>query len=151
MGDKVRPVRPRPSTWVWVTVLVSFFCGGPIALVIWAAMAFSEAGKPEPMDCAEAMDWAHATMPKSAEDQHCTVSSWLDTQVKAEFRMPRGEVAGWLAGTYPGGRIRSYCPTDLCVDVQEMPPDPGGPAAVNVNVTYEDGGTALVHVMPFTV
>ncbi|MEU9994424.1 hypothetical protein [Streptomyces sp. NPDC050848] len=150
-GKKVPPVRPRASTWIWVTALVSIVCGGPLALLVWGAMAWDEMGKPQPMDCAEAMDWANATMPKSARDPHCTVSNWLDTQVNAEFRMPRAEVAGWLAGTYPGGEVRSYCQTDLCVDVQETPPEPGGPAAVNVTVTYEDGGTALVHVMPFTV
>ncbi|MFE5483727.1 hypothetical protein [Streptomyces sp. NPDC056527] len=144
-------MKPRPRTWFWVTVLVSFLCGGPIALLVWAGMSFSEAGEPKPMDCGEAMEWAQATMPKSARDPRCTVSNWLDTRVSAKFRMPRGEAAGWVAGTYPGGEVRPYCHTDLCVDVREPTPEPGGPVVVNVTVTYEDGDTALVLVMPFTV
>ncbi|MEU6944391.1 hypothetical protein ABZ957_03960 [Streptomyces sp. NPDC046316] len=144
-------MRPRARTWVWVSVLVSIFCGGPVALLAWGAMAFSEAGKAQPVDCADAMRWAQATLPKSAVEPRCTTASWLDTQVTADFRMPRHEAAQWLAGTYPGtepGKPQ-FCDHDLCLNVQyDGEAELDGPVAVDVRVTYE-GESALVHLLAF--
>lgn len=155
MGDDIRgkvpPVRPKAWTWVWVSALVTVFCGGPLALLAWAAVGFDEATGPQPVDCADALEWAQATLPESAVEPRCTTASWLDTQVTADFRMPRGEAAQWLAGTYPGTEPRKpqFCDHDLCVNVQyDGEAEPGGPVAVDVTVTYE-GESALVHLLAF--
>ncbi|MEV7570056.1 hypothetical protein [Streptomyces tanashiensis] len=142
---KAKPVRPRPWTWVWASVVVTLFCGGPIALLAWGAMAWSEIGETEQVDCAEVMTFARGSLPASAEDARCTAAHWQDTTATAEFRMPRSAVAGWLEATYPAGKPAAFsCTQDRCVDVSydEM-------LYVHVRVTYEDGVTALVRVEAF--
>ncbi|QGZ49726.1 hypothetical protein GPZ77_16295 [Streptomyces sp. QHH-9511] len=151
MGENPKPVKPRLRTWIWVSVLVTVVCGGPLALLVWGAIAFGQAGDPKPVDCAQAMKWAQATLPKSAREPRCATASWLDTYVTADFRMPRAEVAGWLAGTYPGTEPdkQEFCEADLCLNVQYgQAVEPHGPVAVDVKVTYE-GETALVRLRAF--
>ncbi|WP_418958242.1 hypothetical protein [Streptomyces tritici] len=153
MGETRRRGRRR----LWIALGVStVLCGLPVGFVVWTAASFERAGEPQPVDCAEAMAWAGATLPKSAEGARCSGTSWLDTHLSAEFRMPRDEVAGWLAGTWPSGEQRTeFCAgdADLCVAVEreQLPPDPAGPAAVNVRVRWEGADTAFVDVSAFTV
>ncbi len=131
-------------------MLVSFLCGGPLALVAWTVWEWKDVGRAQPVDCTKAMAFAEATLPKSAWDARCTATHWQDTFVDVEFRMPRREVRPWLAGTYPGHEPPPSCHADVCLDVgYGEPPAPGGAAAVNVKVTYEDGDTALVHLGAF--
>ncbi|MFF8610143.1 hypothetical protein ACF06X_30015 [Streptomyces sp. NPDC015346] len=153
MGEKPKPVKPRPRTWIWVSALMTVVCGGPLALLVWGAIAFGQAGDPEPADCTEVMTWAQATMPKSAQGPRCTTTSWLDTYVTAEFRMPRREAAGWVAGTYPGAEPDEpqFCDHDLCVDMQYgAEVELNGPVVVHVKVAYE-GESALVRLSAFDV
>jgi hypothetical protein len=148
MGEKTakksKPVKPRPWTWVWVSALVTLFCGGPLAVLVWGAMAWSEIGESKPVDCAQLMAFARGSLPMSAEDAHCTAAHWQDTQATAEFRMPRAEVGPWLEATYPTGEPVYACEQDRCVDVSF-----DEQLYVHVRVTYEDGVTALVRVEAF--
>ncbi|MGW5419603.1 hypothetical protein [Streptomyces sp. NPDC003943] len=147
----------RGRRWIWILVGVAVVLSLPLAFLWWAASFWDDVGKPQPVDCAEAMSWAGATLPKSAEDAHCTEATWLDTMVDADFRMPRAEVAEWLAGTWPAARpTADAClgTGDLCLHLEaeeDFPQTMGGPAAVDVRVTYENADTALVSVSPFTV
>ncbi|MFB7371129.1 hypothetical protein ACFC0D_14935 [Streptomyces sp. NPDC056222] len=135
-----------------MSVLVSIFCGGPLALVAWTVWEWRDVGRPQPVDCVKVMAFAEATLPRSAWDARCTAAHWQDTSVDAEFRMPRREVAPWLAGTYPGHEPSEFCDVDLCLNVQYgETPAPSGAAAVDVKVTYEDGDTALVRLGSFTL
>ncbi|MEU6619467.1 hypothetical protein ABZ926_01560 [Streptomyces litmocidini] len=137
-------MKPRPWTWVWVSALVTLFCGGPIAVLVWGAMAWSEIGETKQVDCAEMMTFARGSLPASAGDARCTAAHWQDTRATAEFRMPRAEVAGWLEATYPTGEPAFGCEQDRCVDVSY-----DETLYVHVRVTYEDGVTALVRVEAF--
>ncbi|GHG13238.1 hypothetical protein [Streptomyces zaomyceticus] len=143
-AEKAGPVKPRAWTWVWVSAVVTVFCGGPVALLAWGAMAWSEIGESQQVDCSEVMTFARGSLPMSAEDAHCTAAHWQDTVADAEFRMPRSEVGGWLEATYPAGEPAFSCEQDRCLDVSfdEM-------LFVNLRITYEDGGTALVRVRAF--
>ncbi|MFD8210073.1 hypothetical protein ACFV2S_27180 [Streptomyces sp. NPDC059695] len=145
-GKTTKPVRPRPWTWVWASAVVTLLCGGPIAFVVWGAMAWSEIGETKQVDCAEVMTFARGSLPVSAEDARCTAAHWQDTQATAEFRMPRSEVAGWLEAAYPTGKPAFSCDRDRCVDVSF-----DDVLYVHVRVVYEDGVTALVHVEAFDV
>ncbi|MFH8578974.1 hypothetical protein OHB11_20335 [Streptomyces zaomyceticus] len=148
MGEKTAkkagPVKPRAWTWVWVSAAVTVFCGGPVAVLAWGAMAWSEIGESQQVDCSEVMTFARGSLPMSAEDAHCTAAHWQDTLADAEFRMPRSEVGGWLDATYPAGRPSLSCEQDRCLDVSfdEM-------LYVTLRITYEDGDTALVRVRAF--
>ncbi|MET9538098.1 hypothetical protein ABZY16_11405 [Streptomyces sp. NPDC006553] len=137
-------MKPRAWTWVWVSVAATFFCGGPLAVLVWGAMAWDEAGDSKPVDCAEVMTFARGSLPMSAEDARCTAAHWQETQVRADFRMPRAEVGGWLDATYPTGEPAFSCEQDLCLDVSY-----DEALYVDVKVTYEDGDTALVRVEAF--
>ncbi|MFF3316660.1 hypothetical protein ACFYV5_14250 [Streptomyces sp. NPDC003035] len=143
MAEKPRPVRPRPATWVWASVLMTFLCGGPIALLVWGAMAWSETGEPQPVDCAEAMEFARGALPANAADARCTHAYWQETRVTADFRMPREEYEPWLTATYPSRRPAAYCEHGLtgCVTVEY-----GEAKSVHVGVAYEDGDTVLVRL-----
>ncbi|MER5960981.1 hypothetical protein [Streptomyces sp. NPDC002057] len=137
-------MKPRAWTWVWASVAVTVLCGGPVALLAWGAMAWSEIGETKEVDCAEVMTFARGSLPVEAEDAHCTAAHWQDTQATAEFRMPRSAIGGWLRTTYPTGRASFSCEEDRCVDVSfdEM-------LYVHLRITYEDGDTALVRVTAF--
>ncbi|MFD9607990.1 hypothetical protein ACFWWS_01330 [Streptomyces sp. NPDC059083] len=143
-GKRTRPVRPKPWTWVWASAVVTLLCGGPIAFVVWGAMAWSGLGETKQVDCSEVMTFARGSLPMSAEDAHCTAAHFQDTRATAEFRMPRAEVAGWLEAAYPTGKPPFSCDTDRCVDVSF-----DDVLWVHVRVAYEDGGTALVRVEAF--
>ncbi|MEU8529414.1 MULTISPECIES: hypothetical protein [Streptomyces] len=151
-GNATNAAPRRGRRWLWISLgLMTVLCGLPVAFVVWSVSFWDSAAEPEPVDCAETMAWAGATLPRSAEGARCTRTSWLDVQETAEFRMPRDEVEGWLAGTWPAGERRTYCGADVCLDVQEPATVPDPPAAVSVSVRWKDGNTALVRVMPFTV
>ncbi|MEU7021213.1 hypothetical protein ABZ990_11225 [Streptomyces sp. NPDC046203] len=152
----------RTRIWTVVSVVGAVVVGGPVALMVWAMLALDEAGEARPLDCALVMDWAGATLPKSAEGARCTEATWLDVHDQADFRMPAAEVAGWVAGTWPGIRSETapHCSKgeDFCLhllsDEHEIAwyDGPGQNAAgVNVSVRYEDGGTALVTVTAYTI
>ncbi|MEU7021214.1 hypothetical protein ABZ990_11230 [Streptomyces sp. NPDC046203] len=169
-GDPTRPPHPTRRRWwprwsrrTWTRIAVSALgtvvLGGPVALVGWTMLFWDGPGEPEPTDCAQVMDWAGATLPKSARSARCTEATWLDVHDQADFRMPAAEVAGWVAGTWPAVEVEPQgcdMDADFCVDLDaENSPiawyDGEGPAAVNVSVRYEDGGTALVLVTAYTI
>ncbi|MFB6842452.1 hypothetical protein [Streptomyces sp. NPDC056361] len=143
-GKKAEPVRPRARTWVWVTVLVTAFCGGPVALFAWFVTGLDDVGMPKPAACSEVMAFAHGSLPADAEDARCTEAHFQDTTVEAEFRMPRAGVGAWLKATYPTGEPALGCEQGRCVDVSY-----DDALYVRVRVTYEDGATALVRVEAF--
>lgn len=95
------------------------------------------------MDCAEALAYAHATLPDRAEDVHCTELRWRDTFVEAEFRLPRPEATAWLAETFPSAEVSEgglrYHAT--------FGPEEGKAHEVGVTLRYEGGDTALVRVV----
>lgn len=147
-GTKVPPVRPRAWTWVWVSALVTVLCGGPLALLVWGAMAWDEIGEAKPVDCAEAMEFARGSLPAGAQDPVCTAAHWQDTQVTVEFRMERAAYEPWLAAAYPTREPALTCDHGLaaCSAVSF-----GESLFVNVGVAYEDGDTALVRLKAFDV
>ncbi|MFF5712033.1 hypothetical protein [Streptomyces sp. NPDC012756] len=142
MGD----TKKKSRWWIWLAVGLVALCGLPVAVLVWGAYSFSEAGKPQPVDCAEAMTFAHGRLPADAEDARCAEAHWQDSYVTVDFRMPRAGVADWLRTTYPTGRRPVSCDGDLCLDA-----DYDQALYVNVKVVYEDGGTALVHLSSFNV
>ncbi|MFJ4336958.1 hypothetical protein [Streptomyces sp. NPDC088915] len=140
---KRKPVKARPWTWVWATVVMTVVCGGPMALLGWGAMAWSEMGEAKPADCAEVMTFARGTLPADARDARCTLAHFQDTLVEAEFRMDRAGAAAWLTVTYPAGEPSS-CEEDVCVRASY-----DEALFVDVTIAYEDGDTALVRVEAF--
>lgn len=142
MGDTKRVSR----RWIWITVGLTALLLLPAGCAGLAAYSFSQAGKPRPVDCDDAMDFAYATMPRSARDAHCTEMHWMDTHVEIEFEMPAAEAAGWVAGTYPsaevseGGRaFHTSYELQTAEDAYE----------VGVHVRYEGGDTTLVRVTAY--
>ncbi|MGW5419604.1 hypothetical protein [Streptomyces sp. NPDC003943] len=132
--------------WIWLTVGLMALLFLPVACVAANQVFWDEVGKPQPADCTEAMSWAGATLPKSAESARCTEATWTDTTVEAEFRMPRGEAAEWLAGTWPSvpaevtpGGLR------LRLDYDDTA-GASGAYDIAVDVRYEGGDTALVQL-----
>ncbi|MFE5912011.1 hypothetical protein ACFQ6B_23410 [Streptomyces wedmorensis] len=142
MGDAKRKSR----WWIWLAVGLTAVCGLPVALMAWAAYSFSEAGRPQAVDCADAMEFARGRLPVDAEDARCTGTHWQDSYITVDFRMPRTGVADWLDATYPGAVPDTPCDEDLCREI-----DYGQSLYVHVKVVYEDGGTALVHLTSFDV
>ncbi|MER7908920.1 hypothetical protein [Streptomyces sp. NPDC096068] len=138
------PVKARPWTWVWATIVVTVFCGGPTALLAWGATAWDETGKAQPADCAGVMAFARGTLPADARDARCTAAHWQESQVVAEFRTDRAGVGSWLAATYPDGEAPPSCARDACRSVEY-----GEELSVRVAIAYEDGETALVRVEAF--
>ncbi|MFJ7063998.1 hypothetical protein [Streptomyces sp. NPDC101115] len=138
--------RKRSRRW-WVGITVGLFvcCGLPVSCVAWGAYSFSEAGRPQPVDCGEALAYGYAVLPVSARDATCTYAHWQDSYVEAEFRMPADEVAGWLEATYPaatvseGGRRHHV----------GFAPASGKAHEVGVTVTDEGGGTAHVRFVAY--
>ncbi|MBT2440731.1 hypothetical protein J7E93_11555 [Streptomyces sp. ISL-36] len=146
MGEEEKTVRPRRGVWIRWAALLTVLCGGPIALLIWGATAWSEAGEPKPVDCTEAMDFARGTLPPGATDARCTAAHWQETRVQAEFRMERGKYEPWLAAVYPERKPSPYCPHGQagCLRVEY-----GAVLSVTLGVTYEDGDTVLVRLTAF--
>ncbi|MFJ7959538.1 hypothetical protein ACIQ62_24970 [Streptomyces sp. NPDC096319] len=131
--------------WVWLVVALVALCGLPVTLLMWGAYSFSQAGKPQPVDCAAAMQFAHGRLPADAEEARCTEAHWQDSFVTVDFRLPRAGVADWLETTYPGAKAPAACDGDLCRDT-----DFGQALYVSVEVAYE-GDAALVHLTAFNV
>ncbi|MFF6870743.1 hypothetical protein ACFZDF_15595 [Streptomyces sp. NPDC007910] len=127
------PVKARPWTWVRATVVVTVFCGGPPALLARGATAWSEMGRAQRVDCAEAMEFAR-----------CTAAHFQDTQVEAAFRTDRAGAGAWPAATCPARETAYSCEVDACVraSYDEV-------SFVDVSIPYEDGETALVRVRAF--
>lgn len=174
MGEKksTRPTHTSgPSRWrrgpgwsrrTWIQIAVSavgtVVLGVPVAFVVWFMFVWDGPGRSEPTDCAQAMDWAGATLPQTSRDARCTEAIWMDVYDHVEFRMPANEVAGWVAGTWPAGEVETrFCDpgADFCVELGEKEiawnhgPEQS-PASVDVSVRYEGGDTALVTVAAFT-
>ncbi|WP_225801469.1 hypothetical protein [Streptomyces sp. NK15101] len=142
MGDTKKESR----WWIWLLVGLVALCGLPVTFLAWGAYSISEGGREQPVDCAEAMEFARGRLPAGAEDARCTGMHWQDSYITVDFRMPRTGVADWLKTTYPGGEPPASCDADLCLDE-----DYGQALYVHVKVVYEDGGTALVHLTSFDV
>ncbi|MEU1232424.1 hypothetical protein [Streptomyces sp. NPDC005828] len=140
MGD----AKKKSRWWIWLLVGLVALCGLPVGVLAWGVYSFTEAGRTQPVDCADAMEFARGRLPATAEDARCTGAHWQDTVVTVDFRMPRAGVADWLRTTYPGGGPALSCEGDLCLAV-----DYDQVLYVNVKVVYEDGGTALVHLESF--
>ncbi|MGW0028225.1 hypothetical protein ACWDXD_00065 [Streptomyces sp. NPDC003314] len=138
------PVKARPWTWVWATVVVTVLCGGPLALLARGATAWSEMGRAQRVDCAEAMEFARGTLPADARDARCTAAHFQDTQVEAAFRTDRAGAGAWPAATCPARETAYSCEVDVCVraSYDEV-------LFVDVSIAYEDGETALVRVRAF--
>ncbi|MFF7725988.1 hypothetical protein [Streptomyces sp. NPDC008001] len=123
-----------------------------------SCLALSGAAGGEGISCSEAVEFAGgARMPAHSSDRKCTRRSWRDTSVDGTFRMPRGDVAGWMAENFPGESPltkREYCREDLCVE-QYHPAEHGrsddDTLIVNVRAAYEEGGTALITLEAFEV
>lgn len=140
MVDARKPYR----RWAWVLVLVGTVCGVPLAFLAWGACSIGASAREQRVDCGKAMEFARARLPESAEDARCTGLRWQDTLVGVDFRMPMTEVGSWLETAYPAGEPPHSCARDLCrrASFDER-------LHVSVEVAYEDGGTALVHLRAF--
>ncbi|MEV3989981.1 hypothetical protein AB0J57_13860 [Streptomyces sp. NPDC049837] len=138
-----RSLRARRWTWIGLAVVLLGLPGG---CVIWGAYAWSEAGRTQQVPCTDALAFARATLPDTARDARCTAAHWQDTYVTADFRMPRAEAKRWLSATYPAAERSVSCETDLCLRAEW---DDADLAAVDVEMTYEDGDTALVRLRAF--
>ncbi|MEV6835868.1 hypothetical protein AB0N17_15325 [Streptomyces sp. NPDC051133] len=124
-------------------------------------LVFSYALDTSPKDasCAQALAFGGAKLPEGAYDEHCTVEAWLDTSYDATFRMPRDGVRDWLKATYPHAPEphSEYCDdgADVCLDLtgggHDAPPAGADANAVEVDVTYEGHGRALVRFTAYTV
>ncbi|MEU3843410.1 hypothetical protein AB0E88_25630 [Streptomyces sp. NPDC028635] len=137
----------------------------PTLLLIWLVVAvvrfmtsdYPLGGGPEKASCDEALAFGGAALPDGAHDTDCTVQTWLDTDYRVTFRMPRDGVVEWLRRTYPAERPRTdFCDegADLCLHLnsEDHPPPAGaGANAVTVDVTYESTSTARVRFSAFTV
>ena len=149
MGDEKRTApgaRRKSRWWIWLAVGLTVLCGLPVGLVAWWAYSFSEAGRPQTVDCGEAMEFARGRLPEFAEDARCTGMHWQDTSITVDFRMPSAGVVDWLESTYPAAETPVACDEDLCRGIvfdQTL--------YVSVQVVYEGGGTALVHLTAFDV
>ncbi|MGW1539174.1 hypothetical protein ACWCPM_02550 [Streptomyces sp. NPDC002309] len=112
---------------------------------------------PEKTDCTRALAFGGAALPEGARTESCTVSRGIDRGYTAVFRMPRADVSGWLAGTYPDapapGSVCEDADADLCLDLglSDALPGPAGAHAVRVAVEHEDARTALVRFSAFTM
>ncbi|MGW8062307.1 hypothetical protein ACVV2G_08525 [Streptomyces ziwulingensis] len=134
-------------------------------LVLLTASVFSEpdgrgdGGAAAHVPCAEALRFGGAALPDGARPVGaCTLQGFQDIHYGAAFRMPRTGVREWLAHTYPDapGPASEHCAggdVDLCLNLgyQRGLPDGVDAHAVQVRVTYEAAGTALVRFAAFTM
>ncbi|MEU7029319.1 hypothetical protein AB0A60_21870 [Streptomyces sp. NPDC046275] len=142
MGDTKRRL-DRP--WIRITLGLTGLLLLPAGCAGLAAYSFSQAGEPAPVDCAEAVAFAHATLPGSARDAHCTEMRWRDTYIEIGFAMPAAEAAGWVAGTFPAAEASS---SEEGLHAS-YPPEAGKAYEVGIHVRYEGGDTALVRVVAY--
>ncbi|MGW0602641.1 hypothetical protein [Streptomyces sp. NPDC002644] len=138
----------------WRAALIGLAAAAVAAVwYLWAAAdALEDATSTQEAPCAEALAFAGGTLPSGATDAECTVRRWMDTLYEADFRMPRAEVADWTARNWPaletGGVSCHPESAALCGSTDS----PGGQAhALNITSTYEDAGTARVHLEAFTI
>ncbi|MFI9611324.1 hypothetical protein ACIHCM_06465 [Streptomyces sp. NPDC052023] len=111
----------------------------------------------EKADCAEAPAFGGAALPEGARTESCTVTHGTDPGYRAVFRMPRADVRGWLAGSYPDApeprRACASSDADLCLGLRRSDALPGDARAhgVQVEIAHQDAGTALVSFSAFTI
>ncbi|WP_327354597.1 hypothetical protein [Streptomyces sp. NBC_01304] len=147
--------------WGVCLVVAVWFVGW----VAWAVFAYltEDVAEDDPfratstISCSQAMEYAHGTLPAKATDRRCTFTDWMDDQAAGTFRMPRKDVRDWLERSYPGQPLQSggKCyddAVDLCLNIDYLQEDGKGPEKpsaegadmVDIEVSYEDGRTALV-------
>ncbi|MGW7523270.1 hypothetical protein [Streptomyces sp. NPDC054783] len=136
---------------------VLIMAGSAVMVVRFATSDYPLGGAPEKAPCAEALDFGGAKLPHGAFEDACTVQTWMDTDYRAEFRMPRAQLWAWLRHTYPGAPepdtdLCSYG-ADFCVNMNSQDTVPPGIAAnaVEIDVTYEGPDQALVRFTAYTV
>ncbi|WP_432120165.1 hypothetical protein [Streptomyces sp. bgisy032] len=125
---------------------------------LWAYSEEDDAartGAAAAVPCSEALAFGAAERPAGSDVRDCSVQRGIDTAYTAVLRMPRGEVAGWLRGTYPDApepRQGGACGA-LCLDVTSENGLPGTAEAhvVQVRVEYENAETARVRFSAFTM
>ncbi|WP_166021999.1 hypothetical protein [Streptomyces chilikensis] len=121
------------------------------AWLVWAvAGALDDPAREAP--CAEALAFGGGTLPPGATDARCTVQRGIDTHHRADFRMPRAEVADRAARNRPDLRMRTGVCGPQSVAACGSTDGTGGQAhALDIAVTHEDAVTARVSVEAFTV
>ncbi|WP_328299949.1 hypothetical protein OG389_20680 [Streptomyces sp. NBC_00435] len=92
-----------PAVWAVATSLV---IGGA---AIWLVTAPGDRGTPgeDPgngaeVSCAEAMEFARASLPAGARHGKCERADRPDTTMTGSFRMDRDGVGAWLSAAFPG-------------------------------------------------
>ncbi|MET9901975.1 hypothetical protein [Streptomyces sp. NPDC006446] len=110
--------------------------------LFWGGVDHQEAS------CEEALAFAAARLPAGASDQDCESYGVMDRAYRGTFRMPRADVAAWVAASFPdrSGAADPGCAADLCVDVRRDPmaKTTKGAYGIGLEVTYEPGAGALV-------
>ncbi|MET7379007.1 hypothetical protein ABZT08_09265 [Streptomyces sp. NPDC005526] len=156
---------PRGRTRWWLVAAVAALPALALLpfLVGFVGIALSDSeyplgGGPKAVPCAEVLKSGGAVLPEGARPVGaCVEQSRQDVSYRATFRMPRAGVAPWLHRTYPEAPAPR---TDLCEGEAELCLDlnraRGLPAtvhvdAVQIEVEYENAGTALVDFAAFTV
>ncbi|MER6917546.1 hypothetical protein [Streptomyces spiralis] len=157
---------PRGRTRWWLVAAVAVLPAMALLpfVVAFVGMAFSDSeyplgGGPKAVSCTQALAFGGAALPDGATPVGgCVEQGWQDVSYSADFRMPRAGVRDWLHRTYPDAPApeTESCLTDdadLCLELSHMQGLPEGVGAdvVQVSVTYEDSGTALVGFAAFTI
>ncbi|MFC7305760.1 hypothetical protein ACFQVC_16220 [Streptomyces monticola] len=150
---------PRRLLWgMWgicLVVAVAF-----VGYVVWLVILYVANGGDDPfltgsdISCGQAMAYANGSLPDQVTDQDCEFHNWMDDQASGTFRMPRADARSWLSSTYPDGDLdTASCGegTDLCLR-QDFEHGTAGSSVhgVRIDVTYEDGDTALVRLSAFS-
>ncbi|MFF9409195.1 hypothetical protein ACF1B0_27295 [Streptomyces anandii] len=155
---------PRGRTRWWLVAAVAVLPAMVLLpfLVAFAGMIFSHSeyplgGGPKAVSCTRALAFGGAALPDGATPVGgCVERSRQDVSYSADFRMPRAAVRDWLHRTYPDAPApgTGFCDddADLCLELSRTRglPEGVGADAVQVNVTYEEAGTALVDFAAFT-
>ncbi|MFJ4470051.1 hypothetical protein ACIP2X_21625 [Streptomyces sp. NPDC089424] len=113
---------------------------------------------PGTASCARALGFGGAALPPGAGTASCAVTHGITTAYAADFPMPRADLRGRPARTYPDAPApRTDCAdadADLCLDLGRSPAGlPDGVAAhgVRVAVHPEGAGSVRVYFSAFTV
>ncbi|MET9429153.1 MULTISPECIES: hypothetical protein [unclassified Streptomyces] len=143
-GKSGKEEKRRGTRWGWICLALPAVLGLPAGCLAWGAYSLSESGREQPVPCDKAMAYARGALPEGARDARCSGAHWQDTYVRAEFRMERAAAEPWIAKTWPAAEPRAgSCDTDLCLHAEYGDADL---SAVGLEVTYEDGETALVRL-----
>ncbi|MER5477343.1 hypothetical protein ABT026_10200 [Streptomyces sp. NPDC002734] len=139
------------KTWRVVLIVLAAVVVAGVWWLWAAAEALEDSTSSHQAPCPEALAFAGGTLPSGATDARCTVQSWMDTYYRADFRMPRADVADWMSHNWPAMETRTeFChpkSAALCASTDST----GGQAhSLTVTVTHEDADTARVHVEAFT-